>query len=295
VPLLSVVVLAWEQAELTRECAEAVRRHTVSPHELIVVDNGSGPAARQVARDSADVTVQHDANLGFAAGMNAGLRRATGPFVAFLNNDAFVPPGWDRPLIEAFDAAGTGIAVPAVTAAGNALTVRSAPSDRVTVLPPFRAVPSGVLYLMRTAAMRELGGWDERFSPAGAEDADLCFRIWVNGLDVVLDERVLVRHVGKASVVQLDDVPAVWARNRRALLRKWRGTEPGATRLATCPPERFAARRRTARLVAAAMTLYFATFAHLPGPARRALLRALRPVAAGAAHRLARPATSRST
>ena len=288
-PLLSVVVLAWEQVELTRRCVQAVRRHTASAYELIVVDNGSGPAARAYAREAGDVAVLHDVNRGFAAGMNAGLARASAPYVAFLNNDAVVPAAWDTPLLEVFSRCPrAGIVTPAVTVAGYAVGVRSATAPRTTALPPFRAVPSAVLYMLRTDVIRELGGWDERFHPAGAEDADLCFRIWVNHLDVVLDERVLVDHAGKGTATLLPDHRSAWAENRRKLLRKWIGSGPAAVRLASCPPGAFSARRRQARAVAASMSVYFATLGHLPEPVRRAALRGLRPAATAMAGGLAR-------
>ncbi len=49
-PTLSVVVLAWGNLAHTQRCVECVRRHTDVDHELIVIDNGSGPDAADYAR-----------------------------------------------------------------------------------------------------------------------------------------------------------------------------------------------------------------------------------------------------
>ena len=293
-PDLSVVVLAWNNVELTRRCVASVRAHTSSSYELLVVDNGSDPPGPGVARETADVVVLHATNRGFAAGMNSGLERARGEVVAFVNNDTVLPPDWDRMLVEQARRDTVGIVVPAVTAAGNAVSVRTRPGTTARALPPFREVPSGVVYVMRTQVARALGGWDERYEPAGAEDADLCFQVWLNGLEVVLDERVLVEHVSKASASLLPDQSGAWATNRRRLLRKWREGGSSVVVLPGSDPDDVARRRRQARLVAWSMTVYFATLGALPEGWRRALLPALRRGAgAGAGLLAARPRARR--
>ena len=56
--------------------------------EVVVVDNGSrdGPRRFLASQDRVDV-VNHEENLGFAAGCNAGARQARYPVLVFLIND----------------------------------------------------------------------------------------------------------------------------------------------------------------------------------------------------------------
>ena len=63
--------------------------------EVIVVDNGSedGTVERLAARFPWASCVALPGNRGFAAGANAGLRRAAGRHVALLNNDTVVEAG----------------------------------------------------------------------------------------------------------------------------------------------------------------------------------------------------------
>ena len=74
--------------------------------ELIVVDNASADGTPTLVRELAPeaVVVQPGANLGFAAGCNAGAQRATGELLLFLNPDAVPAPGFceaiRRPLAE---------------------------------------------------------------------------------------------------------------------------------------------------------------------------------------------------
>ncbi len=219
---LSVVVLAWNQLEVTKRCVDSIRANTDVEYELVIVDNGSNQEAATWLEQAADTHVRHDTNLGFSPGMNAGLHVARGAAIAFVNNDTTLPPGWASSLLETLGPTKVGIALPAVTAAGNPFAVRTeAGSDRIRV-PPFRYLPSGVVYVMRSDVVRALGAWGEEYEIASREDLDLLFKTWVNGMDVVLDERVLVDHVsGATAVAELKDRDVVWKRNRDVFTAKW--------------------------------------------------------------------------
>jgi GT2 family glycosyltransferase len=91
---------------------------------------------------------------------------------------------------------------------------------------------------------------------ASAEDVDLCFKVWVNDLDIVYDQRVLVDHIGKGSASRLDDWIGLWARNRALFLEKWSG-DRDVPRIETCDPERHARNRAIASAVATWMAQYF--------------------------------------
>ena len=163
-PNLSVVVLAWNKLELTRRCVDSIRSGTSGDYELIVVDNGSTDGGAEYATAAADKAVINSENLGFAAGNNSGLAVATGTYVAFVNNDTVLPAGWDVSLTEILDTQlQTGMVLPAVTAAGNPVTVRNEPGDTVETLLPFGEFPSGVVVVLRRSQMEALGGWNEAY------------------------------------------------------------------------------------------------------------------------------------
>lgn len=257
---LTVIVLAWNQLPLTRRCVESVRANTDVPYELVIVDNGSDAEAAAYARQAADVPVLHPTNLGFAAGMNSGLAVATGTHVAFVNNDTELPPGWAGRLIETLWAdRDVGLVLPAVTAAGNPYAVRTEPGPHRIVVPPFRHLPSGVVYAMRRNDAEALGGWSEEFEVASREDLDLLFKVWCNDLGVVLDERVLVWHESSATVrEQLPDRRDRWEKNWDVFVEKWTAADPGRIpRLASCEPDVFEANLDRARIAATWMERWY--------------------------------------
>ncbi|MDJ0923770.1 MAG: glycosyltransferase [Acidimicrobiia bacterium] len=258
-PLLSIVIPTWNQFEFTRACVESLRHNTDVPYELIIVDNGSEPAAATAAAGLADEFVGNDENLGFAKAMNQGLWLANGSLVAFVNNDTEFPAKWASRLAATIEAeTRPGIVLPAVTAAGNQSSVRTTPTDRTMTFPPFTAIPSGVVYLMERNTIVELGGWNEGYGIASAEDLDLLFTVWSNGLSVVLDERVLVSHASAVTAATLRGRHSLYQANRLAFAKRWAAADPlSITQLSSCPDDRFAANLEKARIAGTWMKQWF--------------------------------------
>ncbi len=96
---VSILVLSFNRMEDTRRCIEALDRHTPIPFELVVLDNGSGPAVRDWLRRSVQTRTRtkvifSDVNLGCAGGRQEALRHAAGDFIVTLDNDIEVTAGW---------------------------------------------------------------------------------------------------------------------------------------------------------------------------------------------------------
>lgn len=91
VPLISVIVPAYNAEQWLKECCESVLHQTYSNIELIIVDDGSTDgtfdAANQIAFGRKNVLVIHTKNGGVCRARNIGLDAATGKYVAFLDSD----------------------------------------------------------------------------------------------------------------------------------------------------------------------------------------------------------------
>ena len=75
-------------------CLEALRREGV---EIVVIDQSETPL------DLPDRVIRPGKNLGFAAATNLGIAESSGEYVATVNDDAVVEPGWAVRLVEELD------------------------------------------------------------------------------------------------------------------------------------------------------------------------------------------------
>lgn len=95
-PLVSILLLSYNQARLLGEALESALAQTWHRLEVIVIDNGSTDASRAVlSRFASDprVTIRrHDANGPITARMNEAVRLARGTWVSFLFSDDLYRP-----------------------------------------------------------------------------------------------------------------------------------------------------------------------------------------------------------
>lgn len=219
VPDLSVVVVLYNQAGLTRRTLQALADQRGVSFETLVIDNAStDETAALLARVSGARIVVNADNLGFLRAANQGAALARGRHIVFLNNDAIVQQGALRAACERLDAE------PAIGALGGRIVLSAGGLQEVGNLifrdgnahgigrdeDPFcpaamtsRATDyvSGVFLAVPAPLWRMLGGFDEAFVPAYYEDADFCLRVWRAGFRVVVEPRVLVEHVESGSAL----------------------------------------------------------------------------------------------
>lgn len=97
--MVSVVVLAWNRLEMTRQTVGSLLATLPEKRELIVVDNGSTDGTREwlaeeVAAGRVQAAVTLDANRGSSQGFNYGLRLVRGDLLVLTDNDYEFMPGW---------------------------------------------------------------------------------------------------------------------------------------------------------------------------------------------------------
>jgi|GEM_PF-182237 len=108
VPRVRVIVINWNGAWYSRRCLRSLLAtdYPATEMELVLVDNGSiDGSGLFLAREFPEVRhLQLEENLGFAEGCNRAMRDRSGvDYVALVNNDAVVEPGWLRPLVDALE------------------------------------------------------------------------------------------------------------------------------------------------------------------------------------------------
>ncbi|MFI9766276.1 glycosyltransferase family 2 protein [Streptomyces sp. NPDC052415] len=257
------------------------------PEEVVLVDDRPAPVG-ELPLEAAGVLWSRVRTLrtggrGPAAARNAGWRTVRTPWTVFLDDDVQVLPDWSRRLADDLAAADAG------TGGIQGRLHVPLPDDRrptdwergTAGLENAAWATADMAY--RTAALLEVGGFDERFGRAFREDADLALRVRDAGWTLHRGERTTRHPVRpenawasvRAQRGNADDAlmtrlhgPDWWSRAEAP-----RGRLPRhalVTSLAlTAPVLALAGRRRAARIAGALWALGTAEFALArirPGP-----------------------------
>lgn len=94
---ISVVICTLDRPDLVRAAVKSLRAQTIAPSqfEVIVVDNGTGEVARDLADLSAvlpNLRLIHEPTTGLSHARNRGTTEARGTAVLFMDDDALAEP-----------------------------------------------------------------------------------------------------------------------------------------------------------------------------------------------------------
>ena len=104
---ISVVILVYNVEKYLDKCIESIIRQTYKKFEVILIDDGSTDSSGKLCDNWADkdsrIQVIHQKNRGSSAARNAGIRRATGEFLVFIDSDDYVSEHLFEHFIQAMD------------------------------------------------------------------------------------------------------------------------------------------------------------------------------------------------
>ncbi len=200
-PDVSIVVTAFNQLPFTLACVDALlAQRSRYRFEILIGDDASTDATSTAFAEPIAhlLYLRHPRNLGFLRNCNATAALARGRHLVMLNNDALVLPGWLDELVDVLEhnpsvgLVGSKLVYPdgrlqecggIVWRDGSAWNFGRLEDPRKPEHNYLRGADfvSGASIALPTALWRRLGGFDEHFAPAYAEDADLAFRVRAAG------------------------------------------------------------------------------------------------------------------
>lgn len=208
---LSAVVPTLGRSPWLGECLMALRREGL---EILLVDQGEAPLDLP-----ADRILRPGRNLGFAGGVNLGIRAAAGDWVAVVNDDAVLAPGWLaalRAVLAAHPRAaaaqgvnlrpdqsvdGWGIAWNSSWQANQLGHGESAPEEKDPASEVFGVSATAALY--RRAALEATalapGIYFDEALESYYEDVDLACRLRAAGWSAFAVPAARARHAGSAT------------------------------------------------------------------------------------------------
>ncbi len=238
---ISVIVVNYNRCELLLECLDSLMGQRFVGKEIVVVDNGSKDGSVVAVRERFGdkvVLVEEAANLGFAGGVNAGIRKASGRWIALINNDAKADPRWLEKMWQAassskrigmvackvfcaserdrLDSVGVGLFPDGMSRAlGRDSRDRGLYEDSYKVL-----IPSGSAAMYSSEMLEQIGLFDESFF-AYSEDTDLGLRGRLLGWQAAFAPLAVAYHHYSSTAGAKSALKAFYAeRNRiRVLLR----------------------------------------------------------------------------
>ena len=102
-PTVSVVIPCLNDAAALEACLSSLAGQSISPHEVVVVDNNSTDSSAAVARRFG-ARVVFEAEPGIPAAAAAGYDAAAGEIIARCDADCLLPADWVQRIAESFAA-----------------------------------------------------------------------------------------------------------------------------------------------------------------------------------------------
>ena len=94
-PKFSIIIPVYNVEKYLKKCLDSVFNQTYKDYEVIVVNDGTKDNSMDIVKDY-DVKVINQKNQGLSAARNAGVKKATGEYLIFLDSDDY----WEKDLLK---------------------------------------------------------------------------------------------------------------------------------------------------------------------------------------------------
>ena len=237
-PVISVVMVLFNQFELTMQALASLRQNFDGPIELILVDNASSDDTIRIATYvRGAVLFRNSRNLGFVLACNRAMAMVRAPAILLLNNDIELGYGAIANALARLNSN------PQIASVGGKILrshgrLQEAGSiiwqdgttvgylrDQPALVPEANFVRdvdycSGVFLLCRTEIWREVGGFDPDYAPAYYEEVDLSVRFLQAGYRNIYDPSIIVHHLEFGSARNAEESMAMMRQNRELFRTK---------------------------------------------------------------------------
>lgn len=214
---VAIIILNLNGIADTLECLDSIQTQTYQDFKILLVDNGSkNDSAERLEKYQAEHTKNTELivlpkNLGFAGGVNTGIRWAIKndfDYAALVNNDLVLDKKWLETLVNAIKPSEIGVSTglllhrngKTIDSTGDWYSIWGLPFPRNRNEKKVKAAESGFVFsasggasLYKTSLFKEIGFFDDDFF-AYYEDTDISFRTQLTGCMVVYSNKAIAYH-----------------------------------------------------------------------------------------------------
>ena len=99
--VFSILIPTWNNLEYIQLCVESIQKNSAYPHQIILIINEGIDGTSQWAKEKevADYVLANE-NIGICFGLNSARKLILSPYVMYMNDDMYVLPSWDVPLVD---------------------------------------------------------------------------------------------------------------------------------------------------------------------------------------------------
>lgn len=181
--MVDLHLVSWNRPKMTELVIKTIHRNTNrNDFRLVVLDNGSEESTQQMIRDLADngyideVFLLTD-NIGLEGARQWLSKYTKTEYFVDIDNDCLPPANWlpdQLNLMEKYeDFAAISQRTPIMIGTGNIFEFTDATGMDITDFPH----PGGSFRMMRTNAVKSVGGWDRESSGRGSEEKYICSKL----------------------------------------------------------------------------------------------------------------------
>ena len=195
---VSLYIPCYNAGKTIRECLESILGQSYKADEILVIDDGSGDGAAEIARGFPVKIIRHNRNMGLAVSRNTAFKEARNEFVAALDADCTADARWLERLMGCFTeeaivgAGGKVIERHALTIADKWRSTHMSQQwgDVSLENPPFLY---GSNTVFKKSGAKKAGFYTEKFR-INYEDVDLSKRVYDCGFKLVYNPEAQVLH-----------------------------------------------------------------------------------------------------
>jgi GT2 family glycosyltransferase/glycosyltransferase involved in cell wall biosynthesis len=244
-PKVSVVLVNFRGVNDTLSSIESIKNSNYPKDliEIVVVDNASNDDSVEKLKELKNQIklVISETNLGFAGGVNLGVKNSSGEIIGLLNNDAECDPNWITSAVNTLlgDEKNACVASKVLSIDGKEIDFvdgsltwygmgykREAKKNVNEVIDFKKEVlfATGSAMFVKKDIFEQVGGFDERFFMF-YEDVDFGWRLNLLGYKVIFDPNSIAFHKHHASIEKFGQYYEHYMLEKNALMSLYKNYE----------------------------------------------------------------------